>query len=227
MRSAVIFDIDNTLYPYDPCNNAGVRVVFELLCHRFGISESVYEKVISAAKKDVKSFNKGTAACHNRFLYFQRICEYLDIFSPELVIEMYTLFWSTYFDHMKLFPGAAELLRYLKANGIKIGFCTDLTAHIQFKKIIILGISDIPDAVVTSEECGAEKPSPLMFENILKKLKVSAEETVMVGDSIEKDILGARESGILPILYGNQSSKYIYANNYRELKDLLERICLK
>lgn len=227
MRSAVIFDIDNTLYPYDPCNNAGVRAVFELLCDRFGIDKSVFEKVVSAAKKDIKILNEGTAACHNRFLYFQRICEYLDIFSPELVIEMYTLFWDTYLENMILFPGAAELLRYLKMNGIKIGFCTDLTAHIQFRKIIRLGISDIPDAVVTSEECGAEKPSALMFERILKKLKVSPDDAVMVGDSIEKDISGAGKSGIQPILFGKQCSEFLCATNYCELKDLLERICLK
>lgn len=224
MIKAVIFDIDNTLYSYDPCNDAGTDAVYGLLHSRFGTEKESYESALSDSKRVIKKFNANTASSHNRFLYFQRLSEQLGFFSPELVLEMYECFWKAYFDKMELYPDALNLLCKLKKNNIRIGFCTDLTAQIQFRKIIALGLSDIPDAVVTSEECGAEKPSAVMYETILKKLGVSPENAIMIGDSPQKDVLGAKNCGIRPVLYGSDVSGYTCAKSFKELDAIIERI---
>lgn len=224
MIKAVIFDIDNTLYEYAPCNDAGTEAVYEMLKKECGTERPIYDAALSDSKRVIKTFNENTASSHNRLLYFQRVSEYLNVFSPELTLRMYDCFWEAYFKKMKLFPNARNLLGKLKKNGVKIGFCTDLTAHIQFRKIIALGLSGIPDAVVTSEECGTEKPSAVMFETILGKLGVSPEDAVMVGDSSEKDIIGAKNCGIRAILFGGPESGILCASDFNELGAIIERM---
>lgn len=223
---AVIFDIDDTLYPYDVCDKAGMRSLYDTFCGYANISSyEEFELLTAQAKKAVKSRTENTAASHNRMLYVQTMCELKGIFSPEKCIRLYDSYWNIFLDNMRLFDGAAELLEELKAKKISIGFCTDLTAHIQMRKLVRLEISHIPDAVVTSEECGHEKPHEIMFLTILDKLKTAPCDTVMVGDSIEKDIVGAINCGIYPVLFGKKSDKYTYATDYKILREILEGIC--
>ena len=102
---------------------------------------------------------------------------------------------------MKPFAGAVEFIRKLKKFGIKTAICTDMTAQIQYRKIDKLGLSNDIDFMVSSEETGLEKPSPIMFELALKKMNVKANEAAYFGDSLERDIEGAANVGIKPFWY--------------------------
>lgn len=185
-------------------------------------------KILKDAKCDVKSLTKNTAASHNRILYVQRVCEILGIFSAENVLKLYNSYWDAYLNTMRLYDGVTEVFEMLKLMGIKIGFCTDLTANIQLRKIQHLGISDIPNAMVTSEECGAEKPNSLMFNCIMKKLGTSSNECVMIGDDYEKDICGAAALGINGIWLNmdllKNVNECVCVSDFYELKKTLERI---
>lgn len=211
---AVIFDIDDTLYPYAPCNEAGEAAMFEEICRLHDMTRPQFDELLKNAKDIVKLCNHDTAACHNRMLYSQKMCEIMGCFSPENTLSLYNSYWDAFLDRMELFDGAFELLCSLKEKGVKIGFCTDLTVHIQMRKLIRLNISHIPHAVVTSEECGKEKPHRIMFETILEKLGVEAQDAVMTGDSEKKDVCGASDCGITPVLFGRKSSRWECAENF-------------
>ena len=110
---------------------------------------------------------------------------------------------------------------------MKIGICTDLTAHIQHRKIRKLGLSEWIDEIVTSEEAGAEKPNEKIYQMILKKLKTSPENTIFVGDDLEKDVKGGIENGI-DVCWCNYNNEINneYKTNYEihklmELKNIL------
>ena len=94
-----------------------------------------------------------------------------------------------------------EFIEKLHRAGVKIALCTDMTAHIQYRKIKHLGLNKFIDSMVTSEETGLEKPARIMFELALKKLNVKAAETAYFGDSPERDMAGAKKAGITPFLY--------------------------
>lgn len=224
MIKAVIFDLDNTLYAYDPCHLAGIEAMYVRLLEYVSVSHEQFLAYLDKAKMWVKNNNAGTAASHNRILYCQNICESLNLNPVEMPVILYNAYWSEFLDKMKLFENALDVLLELKKKGIKIGICTDLTAFIQLKKIRRLGLSSIVDAVVTSEECGAEKPSRKMFDVILKKLEVSPQETVVVGDSLEKDVLGAKNAGVNAILYGSCAEYEKCALNFNKLRELLYAI---
>lgn len=63
------------------------------------------------------------------------------------------------------------------------------------------------DFIVTSEEAGREKPKPSIFRLALKKAGCSPKETVMVGDSVEKDVRGAEKAGIAGILFAREGKR--------------------
>lgn len=221
MIKAVVFDLDNTLYAYEPCHLAGIEAMYVQLLEYVSVSHEQFLTCLDQAKIWVKNNNAGTAASHNRILYCQKICESLNLNPVETPVNLYKAYWSEFLDKMNLFENVLDVLFELKKKKIKIGICTDLTAFIQLKKIRRLGLSGIVDAIVTSEECGEEKPSRKMFDMILKKLKVLPQEAVMVGDSLEKDVLGAKNAGMNAILYGSCAENEKCALNFNELRRLL------
>ena len=74
-------------------------------------------------------------------------------------------------DNENLFDGVIDYLNHLKSKGIITANITDLTAQIQFRKLVYFGLDELFDYVVTSEEAGADKPDKKAFELALKKLK--------------------------------------------------------
>ena len=105
---------------------------------------------------------------------------------------------------MKPFDYVVPLLQKYQENGIRIAVLTDMTAHIQYRKLERLGLTNYVDFIVTSEEAGGEKPERVMFELILDKLQLAAEDVLMVGDSQTKDIDGALCCGMQAILYEDE-----------------------
>ena len=90
----------------------------------------------------------------------------------------------------------------LKCNDKNIPICclTDLTAEIQFRKVLKLKLENNIKYIVTSEEVGIEKPNKKMFQSALEKLKLNSEQVIMIGDSAEQDIFGAEDMGITSYL---------------------------
>ena len=60
------------------------------------------------------------------------------------------------------------------------------------------------DVLVVSEEAGVAKPSPRIFEIALERVKVRAEDAVMVGDSWTNDVEGARAAGLRAIWFNRE-----------------------
>ena len=92
-------------------------------------------------------------------------------------------------------PGALELLDTLRSH-VRIGLITNGVVPEQTDKIRICDFGPRLDAVVISGEAGLSKPDPAIFQLALARIDSSAEEAVMVGNSWEDDIVGARDAGL-------------------------------
>lgn len=187
----VLFDLDNTLYEYAPCNQAGKQAVFKCLAKELNTSQKKVQVAYAVSRKKVNAQLKTTAASHSRLLYIQSTIERLQPGMPINVATWdtaHTLFWKAYLKQMKLRPGILNLLKCLQSRNIKIGIITDLTTQVQISKLRRLRIGSYIDAMVTSEEAGIEKPDPKMLKMILKKLNLLTKQVVVVGDSMEKDM---------------------------------------
>ena len=106
---------------------------------------------------------------------------------------------------MKLRKGVIETLKTLKKQKIKTALVTDLTAHIQLKKMSKLKITNYIDFLITSEEAGGEKPNSKMFLLSLNKLNILPDEAIMVGDNLIADIEGANAVKIDSVAITNRN----------------------
>ncbi len=194
MYKGILLDLDNTLYEYEPLHTIAYNKQVEYLESNFSLSKLEINKAFEQAKQRVKNNLIGTAASHNRLLYAQVCCEILSINPLELSLKLYNIYWDTFLEHLSLSEGAIKMLN--KHAHLPICLITDLTAHIQHRKINRLKLSQWVDHVVTSEEAGHEKPHPYIFQLALKKLNLSPSEVCMIGDNYDKDAQGAKSLGI-------------------------------
>jgi putative hydrolase of the HAD superfamily len=78
--------------------------------------------------------------------------------------------------------------------------------------------------VTNSEQAGAKKPNPIIFEHALNVAKANKQQSIMVGDSIEADIIGATDFGMQAIFFNpNQLQTpldVVQITNLAELKKL-------
>jgi HAD superfamily hydrolase (TIGR01509 family) len=203
MYKGLLLDIDNTLFSYQNPNEVGLNAAFSLIESRFGIERSNIKNAFSESRNEVHIMLSETAASHNRMLYFQKLLERLDLPSTSFTLQVYEAYWSNFLVEMTAFDGVYEMLEKYKN---RICLVTDLTAHIQHRKIKQLKLDKYVDLVVTSEEVGHEKPHPFMFNLSLEKLKCSKDEVCMIGDSFKNDILGASRLGIQSIWLNSSGS---------------------
>lgn len=89
------------------------------------------------------------------------------------------------------YPHVNSTLLQLAKMGLKLGIVSDAPVKEAYLRLAYLKFTHIFDAVVTFDETGERKPSPKPFYAILEKLNARAEECLMVGDWIERDIIGA------------------------------------
>jgi len=208
----IIFDLDDTLYDFKSLEPQAYSQALDFSATQLDVPRKSFTAALVAGKLRIKKqLGNGVASSHNRALYFQAMLEELGFQPLTFAIEMDKCYWDFIIQNMKLRSGVLDSLNWLRGMKIKIAICTDLTAIIQHRKLKALGIENYVDVIVTSEEAGAEKPAPAIFELCLQKLHAKPEESLMLGDSLEKDIYGAENIGIKSIWFSDQQRKGSYS----------------
>lgn len=111
-------------------------------------------------------------------------------------------FYRTHVPELTPIAGWIALLGQWRAAGYRLGVVTDGPARQQGAKAIGVGIGQLVDAVVLSDELGgrdAWKPNPLPYRTCLERLGVEPSAALYVGDNPTKDFLGARNAGMRSI----------------------------
>jgi putative hydrolase of the HAD superfamily len=114
---------------------------------------------------------------------------------PELPAAMSDTFVAGQRRGHTLIDGAGPAVHTLSQSR-RLGLLTNGPADIPRFKFDGTGLAECFDAVVISGEVGIGKPDPAVFAYALDRLGTTAEETVMVGDSWERDVLGALGAGM-------------------------------
>jgi HAD superfamily hydrolase (TIGR01549 family) len=115
--------------------------------------------------------------------------------------EMAGRFRDGYQGNRRAADGARELLGSLRERGITVGIVTNNVTAEQKDKLAFCKLDSLVDFMVTSEEIGPPKPERAMFEAALDRAGCRASEAVVVGDSWESDVLGAKNAGIRAVWY--------------------------
>jgi len=110
-------------------------------------------------------------------------------------VELALAYREAYQRAKRAVPGATELLGAVRKRA-KVAVVTNNVATEQIEKLAHLGMTELVDVLVISEEVGVQKPDAAIFRLALERCSASAEQAVMLGDSWGSDVLGARAAGI-------------------------------
>lgn len=110
--------------------------------------------------------------------------------------EMNDLFLQLLPTRTRLFPDTKEVLQYLTDKGYALHLITNGFDKVQHSKLKSSGLHPYFREVVTSECSNSLKPEPAIFEYALSKARATVHESIMIGDSLEVDIAGAKAIGM-------------------------------
>ncbi len=96
-------------------------------------------------------------------------------------------------------PTAAEVFAKLKNLGYRLGVISNSDGSIE-RSMNKFGFAPFFDCMIDSHVVGVEKPDPRIFELALQQLGLPAERCVYVGDNYDRDVIGARRAGLVPVL---------------------------
>jgi putative hydrolase of the HAD superfamily len=113
-----------------------------------------------------------------------------------LAKEMSTQFLDQLPTRKILFPHAIELLEYLQNKNYELHLITNGFEKTQHSKLKYSGLNVFFKEIITSEGSNSLKPNKEIFDFALEKTKASKDQSIMIGDSIEVDIIGAMNAGM-------------------------------
>jgi HAD superfamily hydrolase (TIGR01549 family) len=234
LPDAFLFDTDNTLYPYKPAHTMAQNAVRDKVVSTFSITPEEFDRAFKEARNHVKTRLKNTASSHSRLLYLQRMLEIMGLGSQVLLaLDFEQTYWRTFLSNAILFDDVKELLDDIRLLGIPIAIVTDLTAQIQFRKVVYFGLDHYIDYIVTSEEAGFDKPHEAPFNIAVEKMQTKGDRIWMIGDNPINDILGAHKCINATTLQKINSDTpegkdecmpHASFKNYKELRNLIKKI---
>ena len=121
------------------------------------------------------------------------------------------------FNH--LFENTFEILDYLSQN-YNLHIITNGFDEVQYKKMSYSKIDHYFKTITNSEIAGVKKPNPVIFYFALKLANTNASKSVMIGDSYEADILGAKNIG-MDVVFFDVNNKTV-GNNIRQIDNLIQ-----
>jgi len=197
----VFFDLDHTLWDFDRNSGLAFERVFKKHKIKLPLTDflKVYEPINFAYWKKYRE-NVVTKEELRR----GRLTETFQYFKTKLPLATIDSLAHCYIEELPidnhLFLGTIEILEYLSGN-YKLHIITNGFEEVQHLKLQNSGIKKYFKTVTTSEEVGLKKPHPVIFKTALAKASVAPRNSVMIGDSLEADIIGAHNVGMHTLLF--------------------------
>ncbi len=197
---AILLDLDNTIYAYEPAHAAALKAVSAKAGVLLGIAQGDFDSLYGKARQDAKARLGRTAASHSRLLYFQRLIELAGFGTQVLAtLDLEQTYWRSFLGFARMFGNVLEFLDDVRRTGVPVAVVSDLTPQIQFRKIVHFGLDRHIDYVVTSEEAGEDKPARSIFDLALQKLGPLSGPVWLIGEDPVTDVQGARTIGAVAL----------------------------
>lgn len=185
---AVIFDLDDTLYPESQYVTSGFKSVADWAADRWNLPSETVTSQLSSLQK------------HAQGRVFNAWLDQQGLKNDDANVQEMVKAYRDHSPNIKLLPEVRPVIQLLRKT-YRVGLVSDGYKGVQQKKFAALMIADLFDSVVFSDELGREhwKPSRVPFDAVLSKLGVCSDDATYVGDNPQKDFLGARRAGMTSI----------------------------
>ena len=219
-KKHLFFDLDHTLWDFDKNSVLTFEKIFKLNNLDIDLNTFLevyvpinlqYWKLYREEKIDKKSL---------KFARLNDAFKALDVEVSARIIHKLSDDYITYlptFNH--LFPGTIELLEHLQSN-YTLHIITNGFKEVQHGKLNQSKIDHFFQTVTNSEMVGVKKPNPKIFNHALQMAKATKEESLMIGDNLEADVMGALNFGMEAICFNYH--KETLASNIIGVDHLLE-----
>lgn len=189
-----LLDLDDTLLDFQ----ASERLAFMKAMQTLGLSSNLESLFKTYQKFNLdlwRQFELGKVS--KDFLKIERFHRTFTAFELGMDAESASLaYLDTLADTVVLIDGARELLKTLSGFG-EVGIITNGVEHIQHKRVASSGLDQHIAFIATSEACGYAKPDTRFFDFTAKLAKACTKnQTIIIGDRLDADILGANRYGI-------------------------------
>ena len=221
---AVAFDLDGTLYP----NYRLYRRLFP----QFLLHPVLYTAFMKVRRKlhANKEENTGLpSSFYDKQAFLLAACLKKDKEKARQKLDRLVYgSWEKLFSGIKLFPFVKETLAAFRNAGFRLALLSDFPPA---QKLMLMGLDSFFDAVISTEETGALKPSGVPFAALVHSLSLKPEEILYVGNSLDFDVGGSKSAGLRAALIrrGPLSTGHVPKNSpvkpdfifrdYRQLQD--------
>ena len=213
----LFFDLDHTLWDFEANAKATLQQLYEELdLGAKGVNdfELFHQNYLLHNEKLWERYRNGFIKQDELRVKRMRLA-LLDfkIADEALSLTMSTRFLDLLPTRTILFPHAIEVLDYLTEKNYQLHLITNGFEKTQHSKLTYSGLTPYFKEVITSEGSNCLKPQPAIFEYALNKAGATKEESIMIGDTIDVDILGAMNAGIDQIHVNHVTNELERASN--------------
>ncbi len=227
MIKAVIFDLDNTIMDF------------------MAMKENALTAAVKAMIDAGLNVERGDALGELYDIYDREGIEYQNVFDIFLKENLGVIDWKILSSGVVAYRKAREasLVTYphvdltlteLLRKGLKLAVLSDAPRREAWLRLCYLHLQHTFDTVITFEDTGLKKPDLTPFKKVLSLIDVSPEETLMVGDWPERDLVGAQEAGMRTVFarygfafqrkpVGREGADYVI-DDIRELLDIIDEV---
>lgn len=216
----VFFDLDHTLWDFDRNSALAFKEVFEQQKIKLSVDEFL-EVYMPINFKYWELYRNNSVT--KEALRYGRLKDSFDSLKFETQDDTINLIANNYIEYLPnnnhLLEGSIEILDHLKKD-YKLHIITNGFEEVQQKKMHNSAILEYFDTITTSEDAGVKKPHPLIFEKAIQKSGAERSNSVMIGDNLEADIIGAHQFGLHVIhldIHGQSTH-----NQYPQIQKLKE-----
>ena len=223
---AVLFDMDDTVYDHSYALESAVE---DLQKKDPRLSAIPLRTLIRKDQEILREVHLGlvlpgkVSQAASRVLRMGRLYESQGIKLAEAEAEQLSEFRrAAYLAHERAVPGAQRLIEALRSDAVQVGIVSNNLLAEQQAKLARIGLAKVVDSLTVSEEIGAAKPDPRIFQLALTRCACPPANAVFVGDSWREDVEGAHAAGIRAVWFNRgRDPRPVGANAVKELPSFL------
>ena len=219
-KKHLFFDLDHTLWDFDKNSALTFEKIFEINNIEVELNSflEVYMPINLAYWKLYREEKIDKTS-----LRFARLKDAFDALGVKVSTQLIYKLSDDYITHLStfnhLFDGTITILDYLKPK-YTLHIITNGFKEVQHGKLNKSGIAHYFETVTNSEMVGVKKPNSKIFKHALDLAKATAEQSLMIGDNLEADILGALNFGIDAVCFNYHNENI--PNEIESINQLLE-----
>ena len=217
----IFFDLDHTLWDFEKNSALAFEKIFQEL--KFPIDTQQFMDIYNPINMAYwKLYERNEI--DQETLRVNRLKDAFGAIKFEVTLEEINtishLFMAYLTSNNHLIDGAIETLDYLKDN-YELHIITNGFSFVQEVKLQKSNLANYFVTITNSEVAGHKKPHQNIFQYALSIANATINQSIMIGDSIEADVLGAMNFGMKAV-YFNPANEAVFHEKIIQIQKLTQ-----